>query len=95
MTPRDATAHAATSVAAPGAALLVNGEPLAPVPATVLDLVARRTGRRLRPDGRPVDGAPLGVAVAVNQEVVARSRWAEAALAPGDTVELLTAVQGG
>jgi sulfur carrier protein len=36
-----------------------------------------------------------GVAVAVNGEVVPRSRWAQAALSAGDRVEVLTAVQGG
>jgi sulfur carrier protein len=36
-----------------------------------------------------------GVAVAVNGEVVPRSRWAQAALSAGDRVEVLTAAQGG
>ena len=36
-----------------------------------------------------------GVAVAVNGEVVPKVRWAEAALADGARVEVLTAVQGG
>jgi len=36
-----------------------------------------------------------GVAVAVNDDVVPRSRWLETALADGDRVEILTAVQGG
>lgn len=36
-----------------------------------------------------------GVAVAVNEEVVPRSRWATARLAAGDRVELLRAAQGG
>jgi sulfur carrier protein len=37
----------------------------------------------------------VGVAVAVNGEVVPKVRWAEAALADGARVEVLTAVQGG
>ena len=36
-----------------------------------------------------------GVAVAVDGEVVPRARWADAALADGARVEVLTAVQGG
>jgi sulfur carrier protein len=37
----------------------------------------------------------VGVAVAVNGEVVPKVRWAQAALADGARVEVLTAVQGG
>jgi len=36
-----------------------------------------------------------GMAVAVNGEVVPRSRWPATELADGDQVEVLTAVQGG
>ncbi len=36
-----------------------------------------------------------GVAVAVNETVVPRSRWAATPLGDGDRVEVLTAVQGG
>jgi sulfur carrier protein len=39
--------------------------------------------------------ARRGVAVAVNGTVVPRSTWAEARLADGDTVEVLSAAQGG
>jgi sulfur carrier protein len=39
--------------------------------------------------------ARRGVAVAVNGTVVPRSSWTEVALADGDTVEVLTAAQGG
>jgi sulfur carrier protein len=62
----------------------VNGRPheLAAA-ASVADLVARCTER------------DSGVAVAVNDAVVPRSEWATTRLAPGDRVEVLTAVQGG
>jgi sulfur carrier protein len=41
-------------------------------------------------------GAPdSGCAVAVNDEVVPRAAWPTTALADGDRVEVLTAVQGG
>jgi sulfur carrier protein len=39
--------------------------------------------------------APSGVAAAVNETVVPRTRWAATPLADGDRVEILTAVQGG
>lgn len=38
---------------------------------------------------------PGGIAVAVNDEVVRRSAWADTALSAGDRVDVLTAVQGG
>lgn len=40
-------------------------------------------------------GTGDGIAVALNDDVVPRSRWAGALLSEGDTVEILTAVQGG
>lgn len=39
--------------------------------------------------------APSGIAAAVNETVVPRGRWSGTALADGDRVEVLTAVQGG
>ena len=64
--------------------LLVNGAPVPVEPdATVADLLDLNVGR---PDGR---------AVAVNGEVVPRTRHHLHALADGDVVEVVTAVQGG
>jgi len=40
-------------------------------------------------------GATTGIAVAVNNEVVPRSRWAATVLQDGDAVEVITAMQGG
>ena len=74
---------------APGAAV-VNGEPYpldGPLPIT--DLVTR-----LLP-GLVVDGAPRGVAVALDDAVVPRSAWGTTNVRPGDRVEVVTAVQGG
>jgi sulfur carrier protein len=42
-----------------------------------------------------VPGAPRGVAVAVNDEVVPRTQWPSRRLKPGDTVEIVRATQGG
>ena len=36
-----------------------------------------------------------GIAIALNDEVVTRSRWADTELRKGDRVEVLTAAQGG
>lgn len=76
--------------------LTVNAEDLA-VPAdwTVRDLVADRVGQVIGDDGRAADGEALGVAVAVDDAVVPRSRWAATALAGGARCEIVTAVQGG
>jgi len=41
------------------------------------------------------DPLQRGIAIAVNDEVVPRSRWSERILREGDRVELVSAVQGG
>lgn len=62
----------------------VNGTLAVVAPGTTLDaLVATLTD------------ASTGVAAALNETVVPRGRWSAAALADGDRVEVLTAVQGG
>ncbi|MET8225797.1 sulfur carrier protein ThiS [Streptomyces sp. NPDC004082] len=64
--------------------IFVNGERRHVAPGTALDaLVATLTA------------APSGVAAALNETVVPRGQWAGTALADGDRVEVLTAVQGG
>lgn len=63
--------------------------------ATLRDLVRSLTGKELGADGRTVEGAPLGLAVAVDGAVVPRSRWATTTIAPGADVEVVEAVQGG
>lgn len=63
--------------------------------ASLTALVSEVTGRPLAADGRATDGRKLGVAVARNAQVVPRSLWSATALAEGDDVELVTAVQGG
>ena len=62
---------------------------------TITDLVAGATRRPLLPDGRPADGGRLGVAVAVDAAVVPRSSWSRTTVAEGQTVEIVTAIQGG
>jgi sulfur carrier protein len=66
-----------------------------PDDASITTLVSQITGRPLAANGQATDGQKLGVAVAHNSEVVPRSQWFVTALADGDDVELVTAVQGG
>ena len=66
--------------------LIINGSPAevadaATVGDVVLDVAGTERSR--------------GVAVAVNDDVVSRSAWSTTTLADGDSVEILTAVQGG
>ena len=63
--------------------------------ASITMLVSQVTGRPLAPNGQATDGTKLGVAVAHNAQVVPRSQWFGTALADGDEIELVTAVQGG
>ena len=66
--------------------LIVNGTPTeVPDSTTVARVVTDLTGT----------DHSRGVAVAVNDEVVARSAWSATVLTDGDSVEILTAVQGG
>jgi len=64
--------------------LTVNNEPVETTATTLLGLVEETLGE--------LPGA--GVAVAVDGDVVPRSEW-DRALAEGQTVDILTAVQGG
>lgn len=70
-----------------------------------------KTGDRIKVNGeeRPMQHGKLGplleeigytaeskgVAVAVNHEVVPRARWDDFPIAPGDSIEIVSAVQGG
>ncbi|MFF7975536.1 sulfur carrier protein ThiS [Streptomyces sp. NPDC007905] len=62
----------------------VNGQRRQVAPGTALDALVET-----------LTAAPSGVAAAVNETVVPRAQWATTALAEGDRVEVLTAVQGG
>jgi sulfur carrier protein len=74
----------------------LNGlEHTVPDGASVSTLVTQVTGRTLAPNGQSADGGRLGIAVARNAGVVPRSQWHGTALADGDDIELVTAVQGG
>ncbi len=66
-----------------------------PAGTTCRDIVAELTGRAIGADGRPVEGAGLGIALARDGQVVPRARWAQAVLRDGERLEVVTAVQGG
>ncbi|GAB3539541.1 sulfur carrier protein ThiS [Arthrobacter tecti] len=75
--------------------ITLNGKASETSDADLLALVSNVTGRKLAPNGQPIDGARLGLAVAVNATVVPRSQWGRRELTEGDDIELVTAVQGG
>jgi sulfur carrier protein len=64
--------------------VLVNGEPANLTEGETVHGVVVALGR-----------GPRGIAVAVNGEVVPRSRWEATMLNDDDRVEVLTAAQGG
>lgn len=63
--------------------LVLNGENRTVEGATVAELV------------ESLGVGPAGVAVALNEEVVAASTWSATRLQEGDRVEILGAMQGG
>jgi sulfur carrier protein len=63
--------------------VIVNGEAAEVTAATVAALIGE------------MDYAFTQLAVAVNRKVVPRARWAETALAAGDSIEIITPRQGG
>jgi sulfur carrier protein len=71
--------------------VLVNGKrrelPRDATVASVLELLTR--------DNHSPAVASRGVAVALDDEVVPRSRWSETSLSEGARVEVLAAIQGG
>jgi thiazole synthase len=64
----------------------LNGEPLELDDGATLEVAVRESG---------VGGETRGVAVAVDGEVVPRAEWGSTALAEGQRVEVLAAIQGG
>lgn len=64
--------------------IIVNGEPQEATDGlSVTDLVHEISDRE------------TGIAVALNFEVVPRGSWADTAVAAGDRIDVVTAVQGG
>jgi sulfur carrier protein len=67
-------------------AVVINGEPRRLPDGATVELAVQEAGA-------PRDGR--GVAVAVDGEVVPRGDWTDTKLSEGQSVEVLTAVQGG
>ena len=63
----------------------VNGHDMTLEAATVADFLAQQA----------VEISPRGIAIALNGSVVPRSAWSDTALRPGDTIEIVRAMQGG
>jgi sulfur carrier protein len=63
--------------------VIVNGEGVEVAAARVSDLL------------RELDYEGMHLAVAVNQRVVPRGRWADTSVSGGDQIEILTPRQGG
>lgn len=66
-----------------------------PAGTTCRQLVEQITGRAVGPDGRPTEGAGLGIALAIRGHLVPRARWDSTPIRTGDVIEVVTAVQGG
>ena len=62
---------------------------------SALELVSDLVEKDLDQDGTPIDGSRLGIAVAVNGDVVRRGKWSDFILDEGHCVDIVTAVQGG
>lgn len=72
-----------------------NGTPTTIPNGELIPLVAQLLGKDITPQGTAADGSALGIAVAVNHTVIPRGLWSAQELQDGDTVEIVTAVQGG
>ena len=66
--------------------IIYNGQPLRTEASTLAELIAERI-----PGAGPETG---GLAAAIDGQVIPRDQW-DRPLSPGDTVDVLTAVQGG
>ena len=71
--------------ASDAAVIRVNGRDVPLGAATVAGFLAQQA----------IDLGQRGIAVALNGSVVRRSAWDETALKPGDSVEIVRAMQGG
>lgn len=64
-------------------------------PTTARDLVSGIVDKEIAADGTPADGSRLGIAIAVDGEVIRRGQWSVFSLTDGHSVDIVTAVQGG
>lgn len=81
---------------------VLNGQPRVWQPELTLETLLRQEGylvNRAEESQPEVGSCPLatraGVAVAIGQQVIPRSVWAERLVAPEDEIELFQAIAGG
>ena len=80
---------------------VLNGQPRAWQPELTLETLLRQEGyitpipEVAQSDGSCTASIRGGVAVAIGQQVVPRSTWAQRLVAPEDEVELFQAIAGG
>jgi sulfur carrier protein len=77
--------NASAQKTAQPATIRVNGETEPLAAATLAALI----------EAKAIDSGQRGIAVALNGAVVPRAAWPQTALAPGDSVEIVRARQGG
>lgn len=81
---------------------VLNGQPRAWQPELTLEALLFQEGYVAKTPGAPQPDAGCctgsiraGVAVAIGQQVVPRSTWAQRVIAPQDEIELFQAIAGG
>lgn len=77
--------------------IIVNGneEHIESETPTVKVAVEKVLNIQLNEDGLSESGKKLGIAVAQGEAIIPRSRWVSTELHDGDSLEIITAVQGG
>lgn len=62
---------------------------------TLREFIATHIGKELDSDSKAKDGSKLGVAAALDGAVVPRSLWNERKFREGQSLDIVTAAQGG
>ena len=77
--------------------ITLNGQPtqLTQKNPTVKDAIETTLNKKLNPDGTFNDGTKAGIAAALGTTIIKRSEWATTPLPENDTLDIITAVQGG
>ncbi|WP_028244943.1 sulfur carrier protein ThiS [Pseudoclavibacter soli] len=75
--------------------ITLNGDAAETAATTLRELIEQTAEVRLDDAGASIDGARLGIALAVDGAVVPRSRWAATPVNEDSEIEIVTAKQGG
>lgn len=62
---------------------------------TLREFISSHIGKELDSESKAVDGSKLGLAAALDGVVVPRSSWNTRTLKDGQSIEIVTAAQGG